>query len=78
MNSRTHLSLCKIICSYQISSYGFYSFADQIPILSWLQWFALKRDHAAVVAYDDNVFPLFQKHCKVSGVDFILHMSMLE
>lgn len=28
------------------------------------QWFALKRDHAAVVAFDADVFPLFQQHCK--------------
>ncbi|MCO5577022.1 hypothetical protein L7F22_030844 [Adiantum nelumboides] len=28
------------------------------------RWFALKRDHAAVVAFDTDVFPLFQQHCK--------------
>lgn len=28
------------------------------------QWFALKRDHAAVIAFDADVFPLFQQHCK--------------
>ncbi|KAH7439139.1 hypothetical protein KP509_04G047000 [Ceratopteris richardii] len=28
------------------------------------QWFALKRDHAAVVASDAVVFPIFRKFCK--------------
>lgn len=28
------------------------------------QWFALKRDHAAVIAFDADVFPFFQEHCK--------------
>lgn len=28
------------------------------------QWFALKREHAAVVAGDTHVFSLFQEHCK--------------
>ncbi|KAH7300962.1 hypothetical protein KP509_23G005800 [Ceratopteris richardii] len=28
------------------------------------QWFALKRDHAAIVAADADVFRMFQRHCK--------------
>lgn len=41
--------------------------SPHIPRAKWRkgsQWFVLKREHAEVVAFDTNVFSLFQEHCK--------------
>ncbi|MCO5591244.1 hypothetical protein L7F22_045225 [Adiantum nelumboides] len=54
-NARTQSRQCEI-----------YDFEDPtiLHTIAAEEWFALKRDHAAVVAFDTDVFPLFQQHCK--------------
>lgn len=37
---------------------------DRVDWRKGSQWFALKRNHAMIVVADNDVFPLFQKHCK--------------
>lgn len=58
-----------IRCSRVLGYFDFYTLRSNWLI--WhsgimLQWVTLVRRHAAVIVDDNTIFPVFQRHCKVS------------